>query len=371
MKTNNNERMRITSSGKVGIGITNPLAAVHVVGDDGMIVQGTFGSGTVLNPGAGTRMMWYPKKAAFRAGYVTATQWDDANIGNYSIANGYASTAKGHGAVALGRLCLASDSCGVAMGYAATASGKYSIAMGNAPNAGGVGAVAIGRGANAGGYAAQAIGYHVTASGNYSTAFGDYTVTSGEHSVAMGYHANTNGMRGSFVYSDYSSTSIFAAATAPNQFMVKAAGGTIFYSNSVLSSGVSLAPGGGAWLTLSDKNSKENFKKMNKETILHKIAGLDIPSWNYKSQNERIRHLGPMAQDFYAAFGLGENNTTITTTDIDGINMLAIQALTDRTKELSEKIAELNQMKKRLQDLEKQKQALERRLITLEEKLLK
>lgn len=57
-----------------------------------------------------------------------------------------------------------------------------------------------------------------------------------------------------------------------------------------------------------------------------------------KAQAQSIQHLGPTAQDFYAAFGLGESDTTITTTDIDGVNLLAIQALERRTREQAKQI---------------------------------
>lgn len=72
--------------------------------------------------------------------------------------------------------------------------------------------------------------------------------------------------------------------------------------------------------------------------MLQKLAALPIQSWSYRSQASSVRHLGPMAQDFYAAFGLGESDTTITTTDIDGVNMLAIQALEKRTRALQQEI---------------------------------
>jgi hypothetical protein len=70
------------------------------------------------------------------------------------------------------------------------------------------------------------------------------------------------------------------------------------------------------------------------EGVLAKIAAMAIREWNYKSQDDTIRHLGPSAQDFHEAFGLGESDTTITTTDIDGINLLASQALERRTAAL-------------------------------------
>ena len=63
--------------------------------DEGLVAYGTYGSGTAQDLGVGTRMHWYPKKAAFRAGYVNATQWDDVNIGTSSAAFGQDNTASG------------------------------------------------------------------------------------------------------------------------------------------------------------------------------------------------------------------------------------------------------------------------------------
>jgi len=88
---------------KVGIGTTVPTTALHVTGNDGVLFEGTYHNGTALSLGAGTRMMWYPKKAAFRAGSISGTQWDDANIGYYSTAMGYNTTASGYSSTAMGR----------------------------------------------------------------------------------------------------------------------------------------------------------------------------------------------------------------------------------------------------------------------------
>jgi hypothetical protein len=370
IKTNNVERMRITSGGKIGIATTIPSASLHMIGNDGFIAQGTFGTGTALSLGAGTRMMWYPKKAAFRAGYVVGTQWDDVNIGNYSFSTGISSTAKGIAAVAMGQQCSASDSCAVAMGYATVASGKYSVALGNVTVASGYASVALGRGASASGNAAVSIGYHCSATGSSSTAFGYYSTASGNNSVAMGFRSSTNNYSGSFVFSDNSSNTIFTTSTANNQFMVRASGGTIFYSNTAMTSGVSLAAGGGGWLTLSDRNYKEHFKKPDGEMILKKISEMEITSWNYKSQPATIRHIGPMAQDFYAAFKFGESDTTITTTDIDGINMIAIQELAKRTNELKLKADEIKLLKNKVDELSKEKAELTKRITAIEEKMV-
>jgi hypothetical protein len=162
---------------------------------------------------------------------------------------------------------------------------------------------------------------------------GRFNTASGNNTTALGSYANTNNMAGSFVYSDASSATN-TLAMAPNQFTVRASGGTIFYSNSTMTTGVSLAAGGGAWATISDRSKKENFETTDNEVILEKVAALPLSTWNYIAQEDSVRHMGPMAQDFHAAFGLGENNTSITTTDIDGVNMASIQALEKRTRDL-------------------------------------
>lgn len=108
-----------------------------------------------------------------------------------------------------------------------------------------------------------------------------------------------------------------------------------------MTSGAFLAAGGGAWATLSDRDSKRKLQDEDGESALTKIAAMPIPSWSYLSQDAAIRHLGPMAQDFHAAFGLGDSDTTITTSDIDGVNMLAIQALERRPTDLREENEQL------------------------------
>jgi hypothetical protein len=368
IKTNNTERMRIASAGKVGIGVTAPTASLHVAGNDGFVEEGTFGTGGAIPAtGAGTRMMWYPKKAAFVAGYVSTNLWTDVNIGNYSFATGNSSYSKGVGGVATGLSSFVTDSCGIAMGASCQA-GKYSVALGNATLANN-GGVALGRGAVANGIGSSAIGYHNLASGNYSTSFGYYAQANADYSTSMGHYCQTNGMTGSFIFADVINPVIVLKNTAPNQFMVRATGGTIFYSDANATVGVSLAPGSGAWSTLSDKTKKTNFRKINGEDILQKISKLEITNWNYISQSPGIRHVGPFAQDFYQAFKLGESETAISTVDIEGINMAALQALIKRTQELNDKTEELEQLKKLVQELQSQKKNLESRVKRIEAQL--
>ncbi len=85
--------------------------------------------------------------------------------------------------------------------------------------------------------------------------------------------------------------------------------------------------GGGSWSSVSDRNLKENFAPVEGQSLLARLNEIPIETWNYKTQDDSIRHLGPMAQDFRAAFGLGSDDKHITTVDADGVALAAIQEL--------------------------------------------
>ena len=130
----------------------------------------------------------------------------------------------------------------------------------------------------------------------------------------------------------FSSDSVYP--TANNQFIARGCGGIKLYTSQNLSSGVEVAAGGGSWSSISDRNRKENFLALDGEDILVRLRSVPVTTWNYRTQETSIRHMGPMAQDFNSAFGLGENPLMINTVDIDGVNMAAVQALTTRTDAL-------------------------------------
>jgi Chaperone of endosialidase len=77
--------------------------------------------------------------------------------------------------------------------------------------------------------------------------------------------------------------------------------------------------------------------------VLEKLASLPISSWNYIGDDPSVRHLGPMAQDFAKAFGLGADERLISGIDAQGVAMVAIQALYRRVQQLESEIAELRQ----------------------------
>ena len=108
--------------------------------------------------------------------------------------------------------------------------------------------------------------------------------------------------------------------------MVRASGGVTIYSNEGATAGAVLSPGEGTWASLSDRNAKTNIAALDDYSILAKVAALPIDAWSYTSDTS-VRHLGPMAQDFYAAFGAGIDDRHVASIDEDGVALAAIKAL--------------------------------------------
>jgi hypothetical protein len=495
------------NSGYVGIGTSAPAARLHVADSTVLFTAtGDIPATTATLPvsGAGRRMMWYPDKAAFRAGYSYGTEWDMDSIGTYSMAMGYGTKASGiYGATALGFGTIASGSVGAtalgqnttasgnagatslgtyttasgnsgatalgngttaignsstalgnftkaignssfstgdstqatgrastamgdlsiangiaatAMGYNCLAEGNYTTALGYGSQTGNDYAIAAGNTCFATGNSSISMGYGTTAQGDYSTALGEFSTAYGTGAIALGYityasnysfaagyfasasgtnsfafgynsscvasgnnafafgaatasgtnsfafgtYVNTDGQDGSFVIGDHSASSTMNSS-ATNQMKMRFANGYTFYTNSGLTSGVTLSAGGGSWTSVSDRRKKNNFQALNAEAILLKVCALPVTKWNYKSQPASQKHIGPMAQDFYAAFhldGIGAD-TTINSMDIDGVNMIAIQALEKRTKEQAEEIKELKARLEKYEGLTQRLEAVE------------
>lgn len=257
--------------------------------------------------GIGTHLLWYPDKAAFRAGYVSGTQWDQPNIGNYSLAAGLDTRA----------------------------SGDYSVALGS------------------GSVAAQQMAF----------AMGENCVASGAASVALGYHAHTNARQGSFVFADRSSVDTIRAGVNHSANW-RVSGGFRIFTSSNLTTGLTFQSGasvsnwgqanavistytgamlttGGVWQNASDVNRKHSFVPVSGEDILAKLRSVPITSWSYKAEPNGIRHIGPTAQDFYKTFGLGSDEKSIGTVDADGIALAGVKALDTRTQGLNDRVSEL------------------------------
>lgn len=95
---------------------------------------------------------------------------------------------------------------------------------------------------------------------------------------------------------------------------------------------------GGTWTNGSDRASKDDFQAVDGQAVLEQLADVPIQTWRYKAEAEDVRHMGPVAQDFAAAFGLGQNDKTISTIDADGVSLAAIQALYELAQEQQDAI---------------------------------
>ena len=191
-----------------------------------------------------------------------------------------------------------------------------------------------------------------TNSGQYATIPGGNDNLATNYGFAAGNRAKAI-FQGDFVWAD-SQNADYLATTA-NQASFRCAGGVVFASGtSGTDQTVSWVPGTGAWSFTSDRNAKENFKPVDVKQVLEKVANLPLTEWNYKGYGDR--HVGPMAQDFHAAFPFNANDKMLNSADEAGVSLAAIQGLNVK---LDEKDAEI-------QNLKKQNDSLAERLNELE-----
>jgi hypothetical protein len=338
------------------------------------VATGNLGIGVSPMQGKGYRTSWDSYKGAFRSGYAD-NEWDDANVGFFSWAGGSNSTAIGLYALAFGDTNSAESTSSIvfgsgnqvkgAAGFSAGAGNRvcdtYGVALGNNAKSGGplINGKCDLDTFNIRGLAAVAIGYNVTADQ--------------DHTTAMGKFASNNGFSGTFVWSDGSaqqSADTFRN-TANNEFAARATGGFRFRTNLGGTTGCNLPAGSGVFNCTSSRYTKENFSLVNGADVLSRLRNVPVSTWNYISEGNKVRHMGPMAEDFYQAFGLGTGNTAIGVQDLAGVSLAAIQSLDQRTTELQQRSAEVEQLRAQVGELRSLNVALEQRLAALEQKASK
>jgi hypothetical protein len=112
-----------------------------------------------------------------------------------------------------------------------------------------------------------------------------------------------------------------------------------------------------SFITTSDRNAKEQFRPVDGRKVLSHLVSLPIQTWIFKQDDTGVQHIGPMAQDFYAAFQVGPDNKHITTVDADGVSFAAIQGLNEIVQEqnavLAAKAKRIDALEKRLDEIEK------------------
>ncbi len=177
---------------------------------------------------------------------------------------------------------------------------------------------------------------------------GNSNAAIGTFSFAAGHRASAD-HAGAFVWAD-GTNATFHSDTS-NTFSVRASRGTRIYSNGTLTSGVTLGAGGNSWVAVSDSNRKRDIRETSTADVLRKIASLPIKNWEYKSEDEGTEHMGPMAQDFWNAFGLGSDSLGIETIDADGVLFAAVQELAKQVKLLHDENREMRSSIQQLQTM--------------------
>ena len=207
----------------------------------------------------------------------------------------------------------------------------------------------------------------ISSSGNSGCfTFGLLSIASASQAYAIGERANATSSR-SMVISLGPSFGVNTTDAGTGTLTIRAATG-IYLTNTTgtgsITSGHFLdtytgayLSTGGTWTNSSDRNKKENFLDVDGEEILRKLAAMPITTWNYRTESTSVRHLGPMAQDFAAAFHLGDTDKAISTVDEGGVALAAAKALESRTTAQDARINALEkenaELRERLDRLEK------------------
>ncbi len=332
---------------------------------DGITVMGTAPTGSTPAPGAtvpvataGSRFQYLPGYAALRAGVVTADQWSAANMGVRSIAMGLDPIASGYQSIAFGSGAEATAEEAVAIGPEALASGGWSMAIGRGAEASATYTLALGPWATASGLQSTSLGYNNTASGQSAYTFGEGNTASGVGAYVFGYH-NTANLTYATAFGAGNSAGAWYATAAGIGTSARSYGETVFGSNNAVVTPLSttafnsgdllfvvggagsgtgrnafaLLKNGNATLrgTLtqgSDRNRKTAIVPVDTAAVLAKVCALPLATWRYV--DDTTTHLGPMAQDFFAAFQLGATDTGIALVDADGVALAALQELKSR-----------------------------------------
>jgi hypothetical protein len=283
---------------------------------------------------------------------ANALQLNTTGLGNTAVGSAVLSATTGSANTGIGSFVLQSNTTGAqntATGYSAlliNTTGSSNTATG-----------------------LSALGSNSTGAQNTADGTGSLTQnTTGDYNTAAGTAALFSNTTGSFntaigFGADVASGNLTNATAIGNGAVVNA-------SNKIQlgNSAVTVIEAQVGLTVVSDRNKKENFRALIGEDVLRKIRGLNVMSWNYIGQDPRqFRHYGPVAQEFFAAFGhdgLGMigTGTTINSSDLEGILTISVQALEKRSQALQAENADLN---KEISSLKARLEALERLLANL------
>lgn len=308
-----------------------------------ILAVGTFGSGwTEPNLGAGTRMMWYPRKAAIRAGNVSGTQWNNANIGDYSVAFGLNNKALSSSSFSVGQGNTAGGTYSATLGFnnstmspntAAfgtsnsinnTAAGSFAAGDSNIITA--LNCAAFGDNNEIDGSASFSAGEFNTVTGSGSAAFGFNCIVSGSNALAVGDSCNANSASSASIGNSNDVTGVGAFSAGSYNITNGNGAVAIGYGNTAQNQGaVTIGQNntntGNAGSVVGAYNSNTgalNFTAGYSNTNTH-TAGICLGLANTMSNSSGGFMAGYyLSNNSHAGVGmLGDNQTTATTATAD------------------------------------------------------
>lgn len=345
------------------------------------LIPGTYGptspNDSIPATGAGTRMLWYPEKAAFRVGRVGAASgkedvWDADSIGDYTVAFGRDTKATVFGAVA--------------MGVGSSASGSAATALGGGTTASALGATAIGNGATASHVDATAMGFNTTANAPRSTAMGDESTTVGEAATAMGFKTRAGGEAAVATGSRTTAATEHSltigecndANTSDDNTLFVAGNGSFVESLGSCFPSNALVLDDSGNLTISGSLTENSDRRLKKEIrplgsgILQRLSRLRPVRYEFKNQETYPAgdQIGLLAQDVRKEFPqlVSKGSGGYLSLAYPKMTAVLLKGLQEQQAQLETKNSEIADLKAENEALKTQQQKIEKRLAALEAK---
>lgn len=368
----NGDRLSVTDQGNVGIGTTTPGSKLDVAGSLRISTGGDLrleGGGDIVAPtGLLTERFGSFRNEFERVSSGGTFSFSSSNIvlGNFDYTIGLQTNqGKLVGEGAVGGFIGGGGSVRSLVGQSVVSLHRVYDNFGT---------IAGGSGNTAGDADGDPFGqaYATVSGGNGNSAIGAYsTVPGGQSNIANGDYAFAAGRRavangdGMFVLSDSNDFSFGGLGT--NAFFARFTNGYFLYTgingSGTPTTGVRVTAGSGSWTSLSDADAKHAFEAVDPAEVLAKVAAMPVQRWSYKTQDASVRHIGPTAQDFHAAFGVGDDPKGITTVDADGVALVAIKGLHAR---LEDQAATIEAQRALIEAQREALEALTRRLEAVE-----
>jgi hypothetical protein len=295
---------------------------------------------------------------------VAGGSGNNASANDSTVGGGGINTASGSASTVGGGLVNTASgiSTTVPGGYGNSASGNYSFAAGSHANATNQGAFVWAD--------SQTVAFSSTANDQFSIrAQGGVRL---DNSTSMAFGSQPREMLQ--LYSDPTSTYVYGLGVQTSTFYIRTGtnGGFAWYQGGSYNGNQNNAGGGKVMMTLdssgnlrtttgtiaslSDRNAKADFSPVNPQAVLARVSALPLTTWRYKTADASQRHIGPMAQDFYAAFNVGLDDKSICVVDEGGVALAAIQGLNEKVDDkdatIQQQSAEIADLKARLEKLE-------------------